>query len=66
MLMTWHSGSVSIRPCPYDTFPNRSLAACVHTGETGTSVPVSRDHLAIWNEQAGTVRDRSHSVDFVV
>ena len=36
-------------PCPHDTFPNRSRSiangsrpvARVHTGETGTSVPVS-------------------------
>ena len=40
--------------------------ARVHTGETGTLVPVSRNHLSIWNEQARTVRDRSRPVDFVM
>ena len=29
-------------------------------------VPVSRDHLEIWNERARNVRDRSRAVDFVV
>ena len=38
----------------------------VHTGETGTIIPVSRDHLAIWNERARTVRDLSRPVDFIV
>ena len=60
----------------HDTFPilNRSRSivngsrpvACVHTGETGTLVAVSRDPLAIWNERARTVHDRSRPVDFVV
>ena len=43
-----------LRPCPHDTFPNRARSiatssrpvARVHTGATGTLVPVSRDHLA--------------------
>ena len=57
----------------HDTFRNlaRSIApgsrpvARVHTGATGTLVPVSRDHLATWNERARSVaigRDRSRPV----
>ena len=57
----------------HDTFRNlaRSIApgsrpvARVHTGATGTLIPVSRDHLATWNERARSVaigRDRSRSV----
>ena len=51
-----------LRPCPHDTFATRSWSiandsrpvARVHTGDTGTLVPVSRDHLASRNqEQAG-------------
>ena len=38
----------------------------VHTGDTGTLVPVSRDHLETRNERARTVRDRSCPVDFVI
>ena len=64
----------TLRPCPHDTFPNRSRSiangsrpvARVHTGETGTLVPVSRDHLATRDERARTFRDRSRPVDFVV
>ena len=56
-----------LRPCPHDTFPNRLRSitngsrpvARVNTGEIGTLVPVSRDHLTIRNERARTVRDRS-------
>ena len=52
-----------LRPCPHDTFPNRARSittssrpvARVHTGATGTLVPVSRDHLATWNERARSV-----------
>ena len=52
-----------VRPCPHDTFPNRvrSIAsssrsvARVHTGATGTLVPISRDHLATWNERARSI-----------
>ena len=36
--------------------------ARVHTGETGTLVPVSRYHLAIWNDRARNVHDRSRPV----
>ena len=36
--------------------------ALVHTGETRTLVPVSRDHLATRNERARNVRDRSRPV----
>ena len=50
-------------PCPHDTFPNRARSiatssrpvARVHTGATGTLVPVSRDHLATWNERARSI-----------
>ena len=53
----------TVRPCPHDTFPNRARSiatssrpvARVHTGATGTLVPVSRDHLATWNERARSV-----------
>ena len=53
----------SVRSCPNDTFPNRARSiatssrpvARVHTGATGTLVPVSRDHLATWNERARSV-----------
>ena len=58
---------------PHDTFPipNRSRSIAngsrpVNTEETGTLVPVSRDHLAIWNERVRTVHDWSRPVDFVV
>ena len=52
-----------LRPCPHDTFPNRARSiatssrpvARVHTGATGTLVPVSRDHLATWNERARSI-----------
>ena len=55
--------SVSLRPCPHDTFPNwaRSIApssrpvARVHTGATGTLVPDPRDHLSTWNEWARSI-----------
>ena len=57
------TGHHGLRPCPHDTFPNRprSIAngsrpvARVHTGETGTLIPVSRDQLATWNERARSV-----------
>ena len=63
-----------LRPCPHDTFPKRSRSiangsrpvARVHTGDTGTLVPVSRNHLSTRNKRARTVRDRSRPVDFVV
>ena len=49
--------------CPHDTFPNRARSitpgsrpvARVHTGATGTLVPVSRDHVATWNERARSI-----------
>ena len=64
----------------HDTFRNlaRSIApgsrpvARVHTGATGTLNPVSRDHLATWNERRDRSRsiaigrDRSRPVDSVV
>ena len=48
--------------------------AHVHTGETGTVVPVetgtlvpvSTNHISTRNEGTRTVRDRSRPVDFVV
>ena len=54
---------IGLRPCPHDTFPNRARSiatssrpvARVHTGATGTHVPVSRDHLATWNERARSI-----------
>ena len=59
----WSVWSIELRLCPHDTFPNRvrSIAtssrpvARVHTGATRTLVPVSRDHLATWNERARSV-----------
>ena len=56
-------GSTTLRPCPHDTFPNRARSiatssrpvARVHTRATGTLVPVSRDHLATWNERARSI-----------
>ena len=55
--------NTTIRPCPHDTFANRARSiatssrpvARVHTGATGTLVPVSRDHLATWNERARSI-----------
>ncbi len=35
--------------------PSSRPVARVHTGATGTLVPVSRDHLATWNERARSV-----------
>ena len=56
-----------IRPCPHDTFPNRSRSIANGsrpvTGETGTLIPASRDHLATRNERARTVHDQSCPVD---
>ena len=54
---------VYVRPSPHETFPNRARSiangsrpvARVHTGATGTLVPVSRDHLATWNERARSI-----------
>ena len=68
MILTWNWEDMSLfecklRPCPHDTFPNRARSiatssrpvARVHTGATGTLVPVSRDHLATWNERARSI-----------
>ena len=59
----WRRLYTRLRPCPHDTFPNRARSistssrpvARVHTGATGTLVPVSRDHLATWNERARSI-----------
>ena len=59
--------TAELRPCPHDTFPNRLRSITngsrpvsrVHTGETGTLVSVSRDHLTTRNKRARIVRDRS-------
>ena len=42
------------RPCDTgrDIATSSRPVARVHTGATGTLVPVSRDHLATWNERA--------------
>ena len=63
---------VTLWPCPHDTFPTRARSIAtssrpvprVHTGATGTLVPVSRDRDM---ERAGAIdRDRLRPVNFVV
>ena len=61
----------TVRPCPHDTFPNRARSiangsrpvARVHTGETGTLVPVSSFRFLKTTLRHGTSgRERSRSV----
>ena len=64
-----HTCMVATNHGPHDIFPNRARliangsrpVARVHTGATGMLVPVSRDHLATWNEH-----DRSRPLEFVI